>query len=329
MLLTMWCSHSGYTMITIKVMNGIGDSLWWLGFMPDIAKDNQVDVLLAQQGNKKDGRSLHFLKRFPFLHKITQAKFPLWRNPSVLDGRIAYHPGVFCPNKEIEWDTRLEDYVPFQYDWNVMDYFRSTQCEVNKAQALGDYITIHMGSRENNTIQGMNTEGKWTKQDWCELLYLLHHCVKLPIIALGAYYDQEYFDDVMLECRVPVRSLIGKTTPCQLVPILRKSKLMVSYTDGLPILSAYLKTPTVCWWPQRTHSLQFGRECYFSESFATNWTDEWTHYKPVYYQREGVKDIFELCLALIDNTTTHHSAKRSDAETWETHNFERYSKKAR
>jgi hypothetical protein len=102
--------------------------------------------------------------------------------------------------------------------------------------------------------------------------------------VVGAPYDLDYYKQH--HSRRGWRNLIGKTSPAELVAVLRNADLVVGYPSGVPILATYLETPTVMGWRPDGDSLNPAKKVCFDRAFSTAWVP------PAILERNGYWPFF-------------------------------------
>ena len=282
---------------TILVPQGIGDSVWAMVKIQDLAKqlslNNRVHILISctSLSTSLEMRSLEFISRFRFVISAKMYQIPIlnYRNPATPEGYYNYIPDgkptdskidyVMIPNAPLERGVRLEDWLPeYQCNWDIMDEWQISPEELSVAQKIkdehGDYIVFYMSGASGNSVDGHNRGPIWKPQDWIDLGQLLHDQYGVKIVVIGAKYDKSYYDEEILPLlndRNFWIDTIGKTTIGEVLSISKYAQYIISYQGGLAMVANYMGVPAAIFWRPKGDSINPNTYLSFEEDMATAW----------------------------------------------------------
>jgi FkbM family methyltransferase len=334
--------------LVLRTANGIGDICWLMVLAGSLKRRLEIPKLtleLQLAGDHRDDRAVEFARRFTAVDEVRTARFDIHLQPPAHEARLRYVPNGYAQtqggdvnrgpytliiNPWLEWQGRLEDFVPeLEPQWDVLESgYRREKADIAAAasysrggELLGvahtGHVCIHLCSRADNSTAGMNRGGRWSLGDWLELLKRLRTITDLPIYVLGAKEDADFACELIQRAarQVPrLFDLCGKTTTTEAVELLRQSSLTVSFASGLAIASCYLGVPTVTFWNAEGHSVSPDEEIWFSDSFATNWVPPQTLgsglYHPAVYGRDNPDSVFSAVLRMLSSGRSPEDAQR-------------------
>jgi hypothetical protein len=298
----------------ILIPQGIGDSIWALTKVQDLARRHKADVIdIVTNTNNidpRENRAMEFILGFDFVNSVGVKKVnimqPPWTSVTDDDGCFRYIedgpysvPGIdytLMPNRPMEHGVRLEDWLPmYKTNWNVMEHFQFTSSALKRSQitkdAFGDFCIFFLGSKTGNTTDGHNRGEIWRPEDWFALGDYIQHNLGLHIIVVGADYDKSYFDEKFAG-RCSWLNLIGSTSINELFAIVAMSRFVVSYQSGVGIVAEYLGIPTAIFWRQKGDSISSTFYASFDEKMNGAWSPpsmiESHKHMALYYGRHDV-----------------------------------------
>jgi hypothetical protein len=298
---------------------GIGDVAWAL-FKIQAVRDaidptSEISIYLScGERNVLQDRALDFVRRFDFVDYVEMKVGYEIRKPQIFhpagywnyidDGMYEFEGEKYCvlvPNAALERGIRLEHWLPqYDIDWNIFDQFHVTDEEQSKGEKLrrrlGPYAVFYPGPLGGNTFEGHNRNMLWKPEEWVELGERIHRELGLPIVAVGAQYDYDYYEYMLAPCLNGSSSywtnLIGETTLGELFSITHNAKFLISYQAGVGIVSTYLRTPTAMFWRERGDSISNHGFLSFENEMASAWVPpaiiESGAHLPLIYKRHGV-----------------------------------------
>jgi hypothetical protein len=321
--------------LVLRTANGIGDLCWLMVLAGSLKRRLNLPKLsleLQLAGDDRDDRALEFVRRFTAIDEVTSSRFDIHLQPVAADARLRYIPNGYAPSRSageapytliinpwLEWQGRLENFLPeLEPQWNVLSTgYRRDPSDVAEAagysrsgqlmdQPRTGHICIHLCSRRDNTIAGMNRDGLWSLDDWLAVITRLRTVSDLPIYILGAKEDAEYAGELMNRAGGRIAQLYdacGATSATLAIEVLRQSSLMVSFASGLAVAACYLGVPTVAFWNREGHSISPNEDIWFSDSFSTNWASPQMLaaglYYPALYGRDDPDTIFAAILKML------------------------------
>lgn len=295
--------------------NGIGDTLWVLHKIRSIAGDRPIEMVLSGQPDRDvNWRAVPFLKRFPFIDRVSVLDVPvLWsedddkRNDA--QGRYRYiedgeHNGFIylVPNAVLERGERLETWRPdHPVDWDVVKEFdwSDTERGTDLGRAFRPFACFYLGPEAGNVDEGHNRGFLWEPKHWVELA-LMFQDRGLRIVVVGADYDRSYWERYVrpgvAEAGMKWFDLIGKLEIGETMALIRESKFFVSYQCGLAIFAHYLGQRVACWWRPDGDSIHPKRLVGFDNRMKDSWTNPKIvaagKYLGLFYRKETPYDIF-------------------------------------
>ena len=301
---------------------GIGDIVWALfkirAIRDRLDPGGPIDVHIACSATSAlESRALDFVRRFSFIDSARMFVCGgLGASPPVRpdgcynyleDGWYDYDGDRYCvliPNETLERGERLESWLPhYAIDWSIFDEFRIDPAERtiadNLTSRLGPYVVFYPGPLFGNTTNGHNRNALWCPADWRDLARRIHAEFRLPIVAVGAFYDASYYDIYLAPMLTadPWTNLIGATSLGELWSVTSRARFVVSYQAGVGIVSTYLNTPTAIFW--RPHGDSISPDFYltFDEKMASAWVPPSViasgRHKPLIYGRDGVDEVIK------------------------------------
>jgi hypothetical protein len=298
---------------------GIGDSVWALHKIQSVrdklAPSAPIDVMLScGERNILQDRAMDFIRRFDFVNSVDMREGweireePIFHPAGywnyIKDGMYRFRDEVACvliPNAALERGIRIEQWLPqYDIDWNIFDHFHITTEEQAVGEKLrrrlGPYAVFYPGPLGGNTFEGHNRNMLWKPEEWVALGERIHHELGLPIVAVGASYDYDYFE-YFITPRLNGASfywtnLIGETSLGELFSVTSHAKFVISYQAGVGIVATYLRTPTAIFWRERGDSISNHGFLSFENEMASAWVPsaiiESGAHLPLIYKRHGV-----------------------------------------
>lgn len=302
------------------LLQGIGDSLWALLKIEDIAQkmDNgTIDVILnCSIASPTQIRAANFLRRFDFINSVQMARVHelLDRSGEITtDGYYNYVQDGYSrindaytliPNRTLERGERIETWQEnYRINWHIMERFKITIKELNTVDAIkkryGPYCCLFTGSLCNSSKEGWNRSGIWTAADWIKLGGLIEDLLGLSIIVIGAPYDEDYYTELLyplLKERKKFWPLLTRIDIGVTVELLRRCDFFISYACGLPIITTYMNIPTIMFWRKRGNSISPSYNLSPKDDMSTSWVKEETltsgRYLPAFYGSCTPKELF-------------------------------------
>jgi Glycosyltransferase family 9 (heptosyltransferase) len=289
---------------------GIGDCMWALMKIRDIAAGKPIDIVLTGDPRKEiDQRAVPFLRRFKFINSVNILDIPILKDGLkndekgryryVEDGKLAgYH--FLMPNRVLEAGERLETWLPeFPVRWDTIDEFdwSGTERGVEIADALNPFAIFYLGPEEGHTKEGHNWGWLWEPKHWIELGKRLVD-KGLNIAVVGAPYDRSFWENYVktgvVQAGMSWIDTIGRMEIGETLALIKRAKVMVSYQCGLGILAQYMGVPTVMFWRPDGKSAHPERKVCFAEAMKDSWTrpEFQDRYMGCVYEKENTDDIF-------------------------------------
>jgi hypothetical protein len=297
------------------VPQGIGDSIWALHKVQDIARKNNdktIEVFLNYTHiNEAECRAYDFIKRFNFVDNCEMLQMGIMIDPVIdSEGKYTYIPDGWCgeyfvlmPNGPLERGVNLQDWLPeYETNWNATKDFSFTKEESKLADDLkteaGDYALFFMGSMGSNTTDGHNRGCIWKPKDWLDLGHWLHETYGLSIVVVGATYDKTFYD-ALIDPHVKDlkwwHNRVGKHAIWETFSICSRARMALSYQAGIGIFTHYMGVPLGIFWRAKGDSILSGRYLSFEESMASGWANpEYVSqgkHLPLIYGRHGLEYI--------------------------------------
>jgi len=259
---------------------GIGDTYWTLTKMESFKQKNGIDYLTV----KVHRDSVHFytaefLKMIPFIDEIegTSEQFRIGQfyadkqNPGVIKRNTQGVDYLIDPGAQMWLKGRhLKDILP-EYKTNYHIPLDIPPAAAEFAEAIKDrnkkgmvlFYTSSIGNNRNWNRDDFKTI------DWMELLTKINKSSGIRPIAIGAEWDRDYFKELKkLDTGDIIQDFVGALTIQQTIALILKSKLVIGFACGIPIMAVYNKIPTVIFWATKGIS----KHGNFDESFKYTWT---------------------------------------------------------
>ena len=317
--------------LTIKCLSNLDDVCWAMTKINGLKEKYSIPWIklkLHLPGDYRDGSTVAFAKRFNFIDEVVTERFDIHDSCTAKCHRLNYVQDGYdpitreltmIPNRHIEWDGRLESYMKeVPCDWSFLNgtnYQRDPE-GTNIAISLvrdgslrgapkSGYITVHLGSKTENTTGGMNRGNLWTIHNWRSLLHSLEAISSLPVYLVGGSEDKDYANEFMAETSTSVRrvtDLTGSLSLTATIEVLRHSSLHLSFASGLGVAATYMHTPTIMFWREPGNGLQTVPIYYFSKSFSTNWVPKSSinsSYCPATYGIDSTESVFNMATKII------------------------------
>lgn len=309
------------------IPQGIGDAVWALLKIEDVSKKlggGKIEVRIACSDINSilESRALDFVSRFKFVDDVKMYQTPNFGQmaaslmpgpPTNGDGlfnylsdgtkAISYLPGidyVLMPNAPLERGIRLENWLDFEVNWNIMDQFNFKEEELLAAQEIKNpYAVFFCGSTSGNSISGHNRNSIWKPKDWVDLATKIQDKFGLEIVIVGAEYDRDYYEKEILPLieNKPWINKIGNCSIGETLAITKSSKFVISYQSGIGIVSSYMGVPVGIFWREKGDSVSPDQYISFNEEMASAWTNPQMissgKHLPLIYGRHDVDYIIE------------------------------------
>jgi ADP-heptose:LPS heptosyltransferase len=292
---------------------GIGDCVWALTKIRQIAGKRPIDVVLSgDPKNTVDHRTVPFLKRFPFIQRVSVKNVPMlvdYHKPTDEKGRYNYVPDglrnglhYLVPNAALEKGVRLEDWLTdVPIDWDIMAQFdwSGTERAASLAEVYAPFVAFYLGPLAGNTVEGHNRGPLWSPEEWLELGIAMKQR-GMNVVVVGAEYDRSYWEDYVKplvdRARLGWLDTLGKWEIGETLAFLRKAKCFVSYQCGLAMVTHYLGGRVACWWRPDGNTLNVHHLLSFDERFATGWVRLGSEkdYLGLIYQRASAVDVMHM-----------------------------------
>jgi Glycosyltransferase family 9 (heptosyltransferase) len=296
--------------IVFALPSGIGDVAWALTKIRSIAAGRPIEVVLAGDPREEvNHRAVPFLKRFPFVEKVTVADVPILysrEEPNDSRGRYRYlsdgeRAGMYylVPNAVLEAGRRLEEWLPeHPCDWKVFDEFCwvGTERAQELALAMDPFVVFYLGPERGHTDEGHNRGWLWEPSHWVELGRAMHER-GMSVCVVGASYDRSFWEKYVkngVEHNGQAWvDLIGKLEIGETFKLLKRARCVFAYQSGLAICNVYFGGRTVSWWRPDGNSAHPDRLVSFDERMAASWVPPGRegNYLGCIYGREAVSDI--------------------------------------
>ncbi len=311
--------------LKIRTLNGFGDLCWLMVAIGNFKKQFAIPKLsldLHIADDCRDHRAVEFIRRFSDVDEVEQSRFRS-QTISYEAPRFDYIPNGtddtgrcgLVPNGWLEWEGRLEDWLPWAVPkWDILtdgDFYRIDPKDAASAGALlasgqlfgkhlaAGCICVYLCSKANNSECGQNIGGVWSLDEWRQLLLAIRRESDLPIYVIGASEDAEYAAELMAVTRdvSGLQNICSNTSGPEVIELLRGASLLISFPSGLAVAATYMGTPTVCFWNPAGRSVFPNQRVWFSDAFATNWVPKESLdrglYQPVIYGKASVTSVLE------------------------------------
>ncbi len=314
--------------IRFLVPQGIGDSIWTLLKIEDVAKKlggGRIEICIAcfDAENHLESRAKEFISRFKFVDSVKMYQVPklgqvgssLMPGPAtdknglfryLPDGKnmVSSMPGIdyiLMPNAALERGIRLEEWLPdFEINWSVMDQFQFKDEELKKAAEINKpYVAFFCGSTDGNSTAGHNRNAIWKPEDWVNLAANIRDQFGLEIVVVGSEQDQDYYEKKLLPLikGEPWINMIGKCSIGETIAITKGAKFVISYQSGIGIASSYMGIPVAIFWREKGDSISPQHHISFEEAMVSAWASPQMissgKHMPLIYGRHGVEYIID------------------------------------
>ena len=304
---------------------GIGDAVWSLTKVQDIAKKHGYKKIYVCVKDTDLNRSQEFLKRFTFVTDVIYETFHIHPpgEPEIhKDGTYNYiknvierndydkvHKYYIICNNYLERGVRLENWLPeYETNFSVADTWAFKTCDIQYLKSTmkvinAPYCVFYIGPLLGNTVDGHNKENLWSVHDWIKLGEYSRNKFGLHIIIVGAPYDKSYarlfYEYLTDEQKEYYSDVVGKTGVGDLYAICKCSKFVISYQSGVGIFSVYMKVPAAIWW--RPHGDSLSTYPHYYISFYNEMAGAWAPpnmleeglYTPLHYTKVTPEGIFD------------------------------------
>lgn len=248
---------------------GIGDSYWSLVKMQSLLQRNNKDVadiyVLCQRDYKYNtsGRAFPFIEMFPFVNatwRMINSDFVIgeglqyseefWRKAFNGTG-TGIHVGILGCDRFVVYNGAINAGIPLEEvdshlecNWNLPMFVSLSQkkyIEKYKNQ-YGDYILFYFGFRGTYTY--------WNKEFSIDKIIDLINKLskKFTCIAFGGAWDSEDVGLQQVIDKTNCVNLLGKTSLEEVFGLIRGSRLVLGYPNGLFMLAPILGATTISIW---------------------------------------------------------------------------------
>lgn len=286
--------------MTILVPQGIGDSIWALHKVQDLARQHGASVIeiaiACSADTPIEARALEFISRFDFVGSVRMYPMPVVEGaagclllpgpPADEQGYYRYIPDgppgeslpgidyVMMPNAPLERGIRLEQWLPeYATNWKLMKHFSFLAEEENfgeMVRASGPYVVFQLGSLAANTISGHNRGPLWHPGDWHALGFELEKRFGLRIVMVGAVYDRDYINESLHSPKSWI-DLVGGYGIGYTLAVVKRAAFAITYQSGIGILASYFGVPTGIFWRPKGDSVSADSYVSFEEEMASAW----------------------------------------------------------
>lgn len=249
--------------IIVHVPSGIGD-IHWVYAKLSLVTGIDVCYMVASEEPK---RSLPYLR---LLDNVSEAgwshlstgeilkrgnqQFKTWESllESLEDDAVCIQL-----NDYLAGGSRIETYFPdlatnYHYNMNIPDSAATRGAKL----ADGNHLLFSLYPSNFNAIAAWRG---WTLPDWVEFAKLINRSYpEFSFVVLGAEFDRQFCEALvkaMSERRLPVIPCIGEALATALY-IITKSRHLVAFPSGIPILATVVGTPVTMFYPSVLRSLQ-------------------------------------------------------------------------
>lgn len=252
-------------MLRVAVPAGIGDVSWIWSKL--VSLNEETEIFTPDTYPQRTYQWLHLLpKVIPAIGKhgyndiLTReilkdyAKYESWKE--LRDKHEGDEIIYLQPNQWFLQGKLLSEWLPdlktdFHYKMNIPE-----EDKLSAEKRLGQYpfnLGIHMAC-----IRGARAWECWLPEDWIKfLLRVTKDFPEFRIVLLGGIWDSDMALEVqgMLENKIRILDLIGKTTIGEAITILDRLTYYVGYSSGLNVMRTVLNRACTTLWPkhQRAH----------------------------------------------------------------------------
>ncbi len=253
------------TDIEIQGPPGVGDVLWTLQKLPDIAAKEspcRLKFIVCCDGDQKMvDRARDFVLLSPYVHSFETRCVPLPRDIGCADPAVPVYE--LFPNRYLEPEVppfvggMIENWRPeLPDDWS--EPFVIPSCALSQARIrlhnAQKHVCIYMSSHVWNNVVA---QPLWTPRHWAELLIKIADADLKPVI-LGNGWDADYARDVADEIvnlgRNPAKvwiNTISRTTLPLAMAYMHLAVATIGIANGLPMLPLYTNGRSIIFWPER------------------------------------------------------------------------------
>jgi len=250
-------------LLSFRVPPGIGDISWIYSKLAGLGRPLRIEV--ADSGPR---RALPYLELLPLVKESCYVKAP---NPANMRGGKALPSWsaeqlVSAASEDIvpidlncwlEAGNRIEDFIPniptvhhYPIDIEKADGTFAGWGELN-ARLCFRFVCFYCANAD--TVRRWHG---WKPAQWASLARLLFSQFSLDgIVLLGAKWDRPFADEVHAALHVRVVDLVGKLPLAGTLYIISRSRYLVAFPSGIPILATVLSRPTVMFYPDSLKGL--------------------------------------------------------------------------
>lgn len=272
---------------TYLLPSGIGDCMWALLKIRNIARDNPINIALSGDPKREiDNRCVPFLKRFPFINSVRVADVPILvdrEHPNDDQGRYRYREGIqggwqfLAPNGPLERGQRIEEWLPdIPIDYDVINTFswKDTERGTREASVFEPFVAFYLGPESGHTDEGHNWGWLWEPKHWVQLGGMMKRR-GLKVCVVGAKYDRSFWERYVrpgvVEDNQEWEDRIGEFEIGETFAFLQRAKCFIGYQCGLGIVNHYLGGKGAMWWRPDGNSGHPKRKLSFDEKMKDGW----------------------------------------------------------
>lgn len=226
--------------LKVWVPDGIGDIHWCFLKLGSLVKNcgaDGVDLYIRDLSPARPRRAEEFVRMNPLVRNVSFVS-KLFYLPQ--EGVLVEEEGydyVLDPTDLLEAGQEINKWMPsLETDFEYPLKYESPN------SVYPDRVVLCFGNESSERAWGSG----WNVADWAFLVRVLSK--KFSVWAVGLDCDLAYSKKVA-EAGCVFVSRVGDTSLKDALDLITTSKLFVSSISGLPILSAFLRHPTVAIWP--------------------------------------------------------------------------------
>lgn len=152
--------------------------------------------------------------------------------------------GVFdyCCNSQLERGVRIEDIDP------GLAYEETVAVKTRERPVPPEYVVVYVsGSTCEDVFVRQNS--LWSTKQWAEFVRLFYrkYDISLPIVILGASYDQQAAREVLSALRSAgmIAEAVIDAPAAEVTYVIKKAKCFLGYQSGLGVLADNFDVPQV------------------------------------------------------------------------------------
>lgn len=230
--------------ITVETAQGIGDIFWVYQKLAPYCDKIHLRIL-AVGHDKVQKRAEPWVKLFPKISKVDYRIVTSKHYDRVAHGTYPFKQVLrsiasdqrfeYCCNRPMELGTRLDQIDQgYKVEWSV-------PLQINEANLVPPrYLCVFISGSTRN--RGPNLQ-LWSTAQWFSLLILAFQKMRLPIVLIGASYDQDIIAPLaseLIQVGIHVSQIIDGS-PKDVLGVIKGSDLFIGYQSGLNILADNMK----------------------------------------------------------------------------------------